>query len=125
MSGRVIGGIAYDGVAISDGGRTAEMQRFLEMHDLVPVRFSSYNTQKVGAKEIADKHEMIRVGRNRIRFIAAIFQQDISKMEQAWATQDVASAIAENTQALRALEAQQTDLAFQIQLLRNQRNDIR
>lgn len=119
MSGEIKGGIAYDGVAIGVvGGRTAEMQRFLEMHDLVPAGPGDDGKH-------AGTNEMIRIGRNRIRFVAAILQQDISKMEQIWATQDVASAVAENTQALRALSAQQSDLAFQIQLLRSQRNDIR
>ncbi len=119
MSGEIKGGMAYDGVAIGVvGGRTGEMQRFLEMHDLVPARCGSDGKH-------AETKEMIRIGRNRIRFVAAILHQDISKLEQIWATQDVASAIAENTEALRALNAQQNDLAFQIQLLRSQRNDIK
>jgi len=60
---------------------------------------------------------MIRIARNRIRYVAAIFQQDISKMEQVWATQDVAAAVADTNEALRALTIQQGEIANKIQLL--------
>lgn len=121
MNGRTKSGFAYDGIAVSEFGRTAEMQRFLETHDLVPAR---PNRQQI--KALAGTKEMIRIGRNRIRFVAAILQQDISKMEQIWATQDLASAVAENTQALIAIGAQQSQLANQIRLLQfSQRQDIK
>ena len=121
LNGRLKGGVAYDGVVVTEFGRTAEMQRFLELHDLVPARPSR---QKI--KEMAGPKEMIRIGRNRIRFVAAILNQDITEMEKVWATQDLGSAVADMNVALKALTIQQGRLASQIQLLQfNQRQDVK
>jgi hypothetical protein len=109
INGHLKTGTTLEETLVSPFGRTAEMQRFLEMHDLaatIPVRAPG------GTKEL------IRISRNRIRFVAAILNKDISKMEEAWRQEDLTSALNDMSAALRAIATQQERLGFEIQMLR-------
>lgn len=109
INGRLKTGITLEGISLSPYGRTAEMQRFLEMRDLA------------ATKPIIDPDgmkEMIRIARNRIRFVAGILNKNISKMEESWKQEDLTSALNDMSAALRALTIQQGRLSSEIQSLR-------
>lgn len=109
INGHLKTGTTLEEILVNPSGRTSEMQRFLEMHDLAatkPIRGPD------GTKEL------IRIARNRIRFVAAILNQDISKMEEAWKQEDLTSALNDMNAALRAISVQQERLGWEIQMLR-------
>ena len=115
INGRLKTGTTYEEIMLNQFGRTAEMQRFLEMHDLAATK---------PAKGPDGSKEMIRIARNRIRYVAAIFQRDISKLEEVWRNEDLTSALTDMNEALKSIAIQQGRIADEIMLLRYRQPQI-